>query len=243
MDGTERGPLPIRLPALGVGKHTWHVEAPRFEPADGSLDFVAGKNYLVEVPMRSSRGVFVVESTPAGATVTLDGKVVGVTPLRLEDVEPGKHAVMLSQTGLASVLRAVDNTDGSRGEVKVTLPKAGGSLDIATGSPDAVVSIQGAPIGSGARVQAGPFEKGKVKMRVSVGQRDVVDFVTIPSRGTVQLHVVGTEILARKPLVQRWGFWAAVAGGAIAGGATTAAVVVANSPAPPPTGDTVVVLP
>ncbi len=243
MDGTDRGPLPIRLPAPAPGAHTWRVDAPRFEPALGSLDFVAGKNFLIDVEMKSSRGVFVVESTPPGAAVRLDGAEVGVTPLRREGVEPGRHVVVLTHPDAAGVVRVVDTTDGSRGEVVVTLPKSGGTLDITTGSPDAQVLLEGALVATGAHVVLGPFEKGRMKVQVLLGEREVEDTVFVPARGTVALRVSTDDLVERKPLTQRWGFWAVVGGAAVAGGATTAAVVVASAPEPPPTGDTVVVLP
>ncbi len=243
LDGVDRGPLPIRLPNPGAGAHTWRVEAPKFEPAEGRLEVVAGKNYLVDVEMRSSRGVFVVESTPAGASVSLDGAVVGVTPLRLENVEPGAHVVMLTHPERAGVLERVDTSDGSRGEVKATLPKTGGTLEITTGSADARVLVDGATVGSGQKVVLGPLRKGRVKLQIELGDRKVIDTVAVPARGTLALRVAGDVLVERKPLVQRWGFWAAVGGAAVAGGATAAAVAVATAPEPPPTGDTVVVLP
>jgi hypothetical protein len=243
LDGADRGPLPIRLPAPGPGAHTWRVEAPKFEPAEGTLDFVAGKNYLVDVQMRSSKGVFVVESTPVGAAVSLDGTAVGVTPLHLEDIPPGRHVVLLTAPELAGVLRVIDTTDGSRGEVRATLPKSGGILEITTGSADARVFLEDAPVGSGARVELGPLEKGRVKLRVELGERTVIDTISVPARGSLALRVAGDSLVQRKPLTQRWGFWAAIGGAAVAGGATTAAIVAATAPEPPPEGDTVVVLP
>ncbi|MDP2312973.1 MAG: PEGA domain-containing protein [Pseudomonadota bacterium] len=243
LDGADRGPLPLRLPAPAVGAHPWRVEAPKFEPAEGTVDFVAGKNYLVEVQMQSSRGVFVVDSTPVGASVRLDGAEVGVTPLRLTDIAPGRHVVILTHAEAAGILRVVDTTDGSRGEVRATLPKGGGTLDITTGSADAQVLLDGALVGSGPHVLVGPFEKGRLKVQVQIADRKIVDTVSVPARGTVALRVAGDSLVERKPLTQRWGFWALVGGAAVAGGATTAAVVVASAPDPLPTGDTVVELP
>lgn len=243
VDGADRGELPIRIPSPGAGKRTWRVEAPKHEPAEGVLDVVAGKNYLLDVPMRSSRGVFVVETTPAGATVLLDGTDVGKTPLRLENVEPGLHVVVVSHPETAGIVRTVDTSDGSRGEVKATLPKSGATVEVSTGSADARVFVNGAPFGMGQKVVIGPIEKSKLQIRVELGGRAVEDTVAVPARGTVALRVSGDELAERKPLVQRWGFWAAVGGAAVAGGATAAAVAVATAPEPPPTGETVVELP
>lgn len=243
MDGTDRGPLPIRLPAPTPGAHAWRVEAPKFEPAEGTVDFVAGKNYLVDVQMTSSRGIVVVESSPAGAAVSLDGQDVGVTPLRLTDITPGRHTVLLTHADAAGVLRVIDTSDGGRGEVRASLPKTGGTLEIVTGNADALVFLDGARVGEGTHVTVGPLEKGRWKVQVRIGERQIVDTVALPARGTVALRVSGDLLVERKPLVQRWGFWAVVGGAAVAGGATTAAVVVATAPEPPPTGDTVVELP
>lgn len=243
LDGTDRGPLPIRLPDPGAGKHTWRVEAPKFEPGEGTVDFTRGKNILVDVKLASSRGIFVVESTPPGAKVRIDGKEVGVTPLRLTDVEPGKHAVHLAHPELGLVFRTADTSDGSRGEVKASFPKNGAILDLTTNNPDAVVLVDGVGVAMGNHVTLGPLEKGRLKLEIQIGERKIVDTVSLPARGKLALRVAGDVLLERKPLTQRWGFWAAVGGVAVAGGATGVAVAVANAPEPPPVGDTVVVLP
>ena len=44
-------------------------------------------------------GVLRVESRPSGATVMIDGRVVGTTPLQIPNVEPGAHQVRLELPG------------------------------------------------------------------------------------------------------------------------------------------------
>ena len=51
-------------------------------------------------------GALDIVSLPAGARVVLDGDEVGVTPLKLESVQPGRHTVVVS-TETASVRRTV----------------------------------------------------------------------------------------------------------------------------------------
>lgn len=243
LDGVDRGALPIRLPAPAVGKRTWRVEAPKHEPAEGAIDFVAGHNYLVEVVASSSAGVFVVESTPVGAKVQLDGKDVGVTPLRLTDVPLGKHGVLVALEGRAAVARAVDTSGGDRGEVKVSLPEGGTVLAVTTGRDDAKVYVDGALVGTGSAVKSVPLAKGRYKVRVDLGGTDATDTVSVPARGQLALRVAGDDLVERKPLVQRWGFWAAVGGGVAVGGATAAVIAASSQPPPPPTGDTVAAMP
>jgi hypothetical protein len=40
-----------------------------------------------------------VDSRPRGATVLVDGKSVGVTPLSLAEVSPGSHVVQIDMAG------------------------------------------------------------------------------------------------------------------------------------------------
>lgn len=243
IDGTESGLLPIRISELTGGSHSWKVTSAKYEPQEGVLDFVKGKNYLISVPMTSSAGVFLVESTPAGADVQLDGKSVGQTPLRLEGIAAGTHGLVLQFEGRATVVRTVDTSDGSRGELTVSLPKGGSTLKVATGSPSGKVFLNGAPIGEGAVVNFGPVEKGHATVTVEVDGQRVSAGQTLPASGTLMLRRTPDGIERMKPLTQRWGFWAAIGGGAAVGAGAGVVTAVALQPEPLPSGDTVVTLP
>ena len=56
---------------------------------------------MVKVPVASARldAALVVESRPAGATVFIDGRQAGTTPLTLPGVSVGAHAVRLELEG------------------------------------------------------------------------------------------------------------------------------------------------
>lgn len=243
IDGHDRGALPIRLSDLEPGPHVWKVTSPKFEPAEGTLLFLAGKNYLVNVPMVSSAGVLVVDTSPSGATVLLDGKDVGVTPLRLEGVALGVHGVVLQAPDRATVVRTVDTTDGSRGTVTASLPSGGSVIKVSTGSATGKVYLNGTPIGEGASVKFGPVEKGRAQVAIEVdGDRASASF-NLPASGTLLLRRSGDKVEKQKPLVARWGFWAAVGGGVAVGAGAGIATAAAIEPEPAPSGDTVVTLP
>jgi hypothetical protein len=243
VDGHDRGALPIRLSDLAPGPHVWKVTSPKFEPAEGTLLFLAGKNYLVNVPTVSSAGVLVVDTSPSGATVLLDGKDVGVTPLRLEGVPLGVHGLVLKAADRATVVRTVDTTDGSRGQVTASLPSGGSIIKVTTGSATGKVFLNGTPIGEGATVKFGPVEKGRAQVAIEVdGDRASASF-NLPASGTLLLHRSGDAVEKQKPLVARWGFWAAVGGGVAVGAGAGIATATAVQPEPAPSGDTVVTLP
>lgn len=243
VDGQPRGLLPTRLPDLAVGTHTWRVEAPKYEPAEGSVEFVEGKNYYFDVRLESSEGVFVVQSTPPGAEVRLDGALVGSSPLRLTGIPRGLHGVEVRHPDRAVVYRSVDTTDGGRGEVVVTLAKEGADLKVATGAEDAKVYINGVLVGQGGQVRAGPIARGNVTVRVESAEGAASESLALPGSGTVALRVDGARLARQRPLTERWGFWAAVGGTAAAGAGVATALTVSSQPAPLPEGDVVVVLP
>ena len=70
-------------------------------------------------PAASEGPVLVVESDVAGASVFVDRKYVGTTPLRTTDVTAGTHQVNASATGEDGVVQTVDVS--ASGETAVTL--------------------------------------------------------------------------------------------------------------------------
>lgn len=70
--------------------------------------------------------VLIVDSDPAGATVYLDGKKIGKTPLRRSDLEPRARAkVYITHKGYKSGSKTVAMKSGEEHEVRLVLAKAG----------------------------------------------------------------------------------------------------------------------
>ena len=57
-------------------------------------------------PTTGTTGGLAIDTQPAGAKITLDGVDVGVAPLKLDSVQPGKH-VVVATTDTASIRRTV----------------------------------------------------------------------------------------------------------------------------------------
>lgn len=68
-----------------------------------------------------SSGTLRVVSTPAGAQVLLDGRRAGTTPLTLDEVPPGRYALVVRQPGHETVTRHVRIRGGTRYEVDLAL--------------------------------------------------------------------------------------------------------------------------
>ena len=108
VDEVEVGAAPIALPVSG-GRHKVRVAVDGYAPAELSLDIAAGtapaplRFVLEPVTVRLS-----VTSEPAGATVRLDGKSIGVAPIERRDVPPGRHEVRIEKKGFVPFVQRID---------------------------------------------------------------------------------------------------------------------------------------
>ncbi len=68
-------------------------------------------------------GTLVVESLPQGATVLIDGRPLGTTPVTLGDVRVGNHAVRLERDGYRIWNAPVKVTAGAENRVTASLEK------------------------------------------------------------------------------------------------------------------------
>ncbi len=252
VDDREVGPTPIRIREVTPGSHDYRVFLDGYESLEGTFSFEEGKNILINGELRSSEGLFLVESNPSGAVVYFDGWEAGLSPLEMDDIPPGVHHVRLSLDGYADAFRTVDTTDGSKGEVHVRLSQRGTRLTIRTDQPDATVLVSGNMIGIGSRVKLPAMERGMHQIRVEApGCKTVQRSVAIPARGRLKVRVNlaradstrQSKLVVLEPFYRRWTFWA-IAGGSVAGGAVAGtAIALALAPEPPPEGDVTVTLP
>jgi hypothetical protein len=251
VDGQVVGSAPIRLSDMPFGDHEFTLTAPQYEPVAGSFSYTSGANVLVFEQMQSSRGLFAFGSNPSGADVYLDSDFVGVTPLSLTEVDSGVHRVRVQLEGYGTVLREVDTSEGSRGDVQVTMVADSPELIVKTGNDDATVYVDGHLIEEGSKVSL-DLARGTYVLRVEApGFQTAERSVRVPREGRVSYRATlsldgspehsALEIIT--PLTSRWTFWAAVGAGAVGAGVTGAIVAESMEPDPPPTGDVEVLLP
>jgi hypothetical protein len=117
VNGTWRGRTPLTLDELDFGSYTVRVVQPGYTVAREEFRLSAGQpSQTMSVQLRRSAsaakpspaqparqagrtavgtGSVYIDSRPRGARVFVDGKPIGVTPLRLGEVKAGSHTVRL----------------------------------------------------------------------------------------------------------------------------------------------------
>ena len=92
----------------------------------------------------TERALFVVTSQPAGARVTVDGRVLAeTTPAALRDLPAGKHVVQIAKSGYADVERTLTTTADERTAMDVALPPETRKVEVQTAPDGASLYVDG----------------------------------------------------------------------------------------------------
>ena len=81
-------------------------------------------------PAAPASGSLEIGATPAGATVRLDGRTVGTTPLVLDRVKAGEHTITLEREGFESASIQVRVEPGASAAVDVALVEQTGTISV-----------------------------------------------------------------------------------------------------------------
>jgi len=96
-----------------------------------------------------SLGQLTVDSTPQGALVQIDGKsdASWITPLTLENIQPGQHSIIISKAGYSGDSRTVKVASGNRATTVVHLAKLMATLVAKSDPPGANIYVDGRDMG------------------------------------------------------------------------------------------------
>jgi TonB family protein len=125
--------------------------SPAATPAPATTVAVEPAPASTPEPPPTLRGTLHVESVPPGATVTMDGETLGVTPLDVSELPMGTHEVRLELKGYLPETQAFELTpDQPTAELEWTLKRATpdqGTADITSTPAGALVRIDGVSAG------------------------------------------------------------------------------------------------
>ena len=115
IDGATLGRAPVSLSGISPGPHTVAVSLPGFSSAELRLVLPPGPIpvplQFTLLPMETSLQV---ASEPSGARVSVDGKVVGTTPLETLAVAPGLRSVEIRYKGFRPWTQTVEARAGDK---------------------------------------------------------------------------------------------------------------------------------
>jgi hypothetical protein len=125
LDGLRVGQTPIRLvsrpwPLRGQVE----VRLDGYQPWSGSIESGPGEVRAVKPELVPMPGNITLTSTPSGALVTIDGSAVGLTPITMHNLSPGRHQLSLTLERYKSWQAVLDLDAGGATARDVKLERA-----------------------------------------------------------------------------------------------------------------------
>jgi len=121
VNGEYKGKTPLTVGELYPGSYDVNVTKFGHMPYSTTVQLTDGAEATITATLPAERGTLVINSTPSGAQVSLDGAVAGITPVTLINVLPGVHNLTITSEGYAPVQQQVSVTEGVTTPVTVTL--------------------------------------------------------------------------------------------------------------------------
>lgn len=119
--GEYRGKTPLTISGLSPGNYAVTFSRFGFMELSVQVPVEQGKIAEVTATLQPKTGTLVVNSTPPGARVLLDGAEIGLSPLVRENISADNHTVMLDLDGYVTAARQVMIPVGQVGSVEVSL--------------------------------------------------------------------------------------------------------------------------
>ena len=138
IDGRDVGKAPLTIPNLGRGTHTVRVMRDGYSPVERRVAITADQPVSTltlnltrasatpprpappEPAAQQTADVFF-ESRPSGATVFIDGKRIGTTPIALPSVRAGSHAVRFEMSDHRPWTASIRVVAGEKNRVAASL--------------------------------------------------------------------------------------------------------------------------
>lgn len=145
VDGTAVGKTPF-TGKVEPGEHSVELTLDGYERTGKTASCLAQRDCLVSLALKEAPITVSLSSTPIGATATVDGKPVGLTPVDV-DLALGKHQLTLALQGHQGVQTTL--TVSRKGPRDFTFPLSAPRFQLAVQStpPGATVRLDGEAVG------------------------------------------------------------------------------------------------
>jgi formylglycine-generating enzyme required for sulfatase activity len=150
------------------GERSLTLSAPGFMPATIPLNIVAGVDQdLGSITLTPADATLTLNSTPAGAGVSVDGTFAGLTPMVLP-LSPGEnHTISLSKAGYRGARLSLSLSRGEMAERAVTLQPELGEVRFAIEPAEAEIVVNGKVMGTGSQVLSLPAVQQRIEVRLA----------------------------------------------------------------------------
>ncbi len=141
IDGHDVGTIPLDDDfAVEPGDHTIRLSKLGYSEHNDTFTATSGGEVELEIDLIPVAGIVTINSNTKGATVKVDGKVVGVTPFIDQEVKPGKIALSIEAPGYEPFLQELKIVAGQPYPILAKLKK-----NLVAARPPATVELTTVP--------------------------------------------------------------------------------------------------
>ncbi len=151
VDGEDKGKAPITLQTIKPGEHIVGARKTGFKPVEQTVRVAATESAIVSLRMEAAppdrpHGSLKVQSTVANAEVFVDGSSLGRAPVDRNDLDPGKHYIIVHKDGFTDFKREIVLVENQPVTLVADL-SATGSVRVLSTPEGADVRVDGELIG------------------------------------------------------------------------------------------------
>ncbi|MEF8797777.1 MAG: PEGA domain-containing protein, partial [Salinivenus sp.] len=121
LDSVNVGRTPLAGP-VGAGEHTLRLERDGFLPARRAFTVQRGEARTLRDTLQTARGTLAVNTLPDSATVQLEDRTLGTTPVSTE-VQAGTYALRIQREGYRTIERTVSVPTGGEQRLNLDLQR------------------------------------------------------------------------------------------------------------------------
>jgi hypothetical protein len=150
LDGYNTENSPWTYTEISSGYHTLEINYPGYEAYIRNIYLDTGQSLEIDADLTPlvSSGSLLVDSTPQGANVYVDGNSQGLSPVTVNGMSVGPHQIELHLAGYEVLATTEDVVEGQETDVNLILTpysssSSYGSIDITSDIPGALVYLDG----------------------------------------------------------------------------------------------------
>jgi hypothetical protein len=130
VDGKYMGKSPMTISNVVQGKHTVLLKKDGYNDVSTTVSVTADSQSSISKTLTQKTGSISVSTNPRGASVNIDGKYAGISPLTANGILPGSHDISFSMNNYRDVYDSFYVSAGTTTTYSKNLVKENGNIDI-----------------------------------------------------------------------------------------------------------------
>ncbi len=130
VDGVKKGLAPLTIDDLSLGEHFVEVKKENFSTWSQKINITEYKVIQLIANLQATAASIDVNTTPIGATILLNGKSQGITPITIKNLDTGIYKIDILMNGYAPYEEKITLNKGESIQRNITLKKANTLLTI-----------------------------------------------------------------------------------------------------------------